>query len=60
MGIMQEQDVAYESPDRSPKQHTKNLDNAATAMKEIYEEAGYTVQLKWDSPYWYLIIKRVS
>ena len=44
IGLMQEQDVAYEDDDRSSEQHYANFYNAAKAMQEIYEEAGYKVK----------------
>ena len=43
MGLMQEQDMAYESPERSRRQHYANFLSAIRAMMEIYEEAGYKV-----------------
>jgi len=44
MGLMQEQDMAYEEGARSSEQHYANFYNAVKAMQEIYEEAGYFVK----------------
>ena len=35
--------MAYESPERSRRQHYANFLSAIRAMMEIYEEAGYKV-----------------
>jgi|8_EtaG_2_1085327.scaffolds.fasta_scaffold02215_6 hypothetical protein len=58
MGLMQEQDEAYEDPDRSSDQHYGNFNNAAKAMQEIYEEAGYFVKASRVQAAWALNIKR--